>query len=92
MKKLAFRAYFALALAAVLSLGAVVFSITYFAKADDWVTFSGSPHVYSGANLSVGYVDDRGGSRLLDATSGRVYADNAQTRASTMHLLGDRYG
>lgn len=92
MKKLAFRAYFALALAAVLTLGAVVFSITYFAKADDWVTFSGSPHVYSGANLSVGYVDDRGGSRLLDATSGRVYADNAQTRASTMHLLGDRYG
>ncbi len=28
-------------------------------KADDWVMFSASPHVYSGANLSVGYVDDR---------------------------------
>lgn len=92
MKKLAFRAYFALALAAVLTLGAVVFSITYFAKADDWVTFSGSPHVYSGANLSVGYVNDRDGTRLLDATEGRVYSDDAQTRASTMHLLGDRYG
>ena len=92
MKKLAFRAYFALALAAVLTLGAVVFSITYFAKAGDWVTFSGSPHVYSGANLSVGYVDDRDGTRLLDATEGRVYAEDAQTRSSTMHLLGDRYG
>lgn len=32
MKKLAFRAYFALALAAVLSLGAVVFSITYLQR------------------------------------------------------------
>ena len=28
-------------------------------KADDWGMFSASPHVYSGANLSVGYVDDR---------------------------------
>ena len=92
MKKLSLRAYFALALAAILALGAVVFSITYFVKADEWVTFSGSPHVYSGANLSVGYVEDRDGTQLLDATDGRTYAEDAQTRASTMHLLGDRYG
>lgn len=59
MKKLALRAYFALALAAVLAIGAFAFTISYFVKADDWVMFSGSPHVYSGANLSVGYVDDR---------------------------------
>ena len=53
--------------------------------------FSGSPHVYSGANLSVGYVDDRG----RDAPArrdGRTWLDDAQTRAATMHLLGDRYG
>ena len=61
-------------------------------KADDWVMFSASPHVYSGANLSVGYVDDRDGTRLLDATDGRTYSDDAQTRAAKMHLLGDRYG
>ena len=42
--------------------------------------FSGSPHVYSGANLSVGYVDDRDGTRLLDETDGRKYSDDAQTR------------
>ena len=54
--------------------------------------FSGSPHVYSGANLSVGYVDDRDGMRLFDATDGRTYSDDAQTRAAKMHLLGDRYG
>ena len=92
MKKLALRAYFALALAAVLAIGAFAFTISYFVKADDWVMFSGSPHVYSGANLSVGYVDDRDGTRLLDATDGRTYSDDAQTRAATMHLLGDRYG
>ena len=28
-------------------------------KVDDWVMSSASPHVYSCANLSVGYVDDR---------------------------------
>lgn len=92
MKKLALRAYFALALAAALAIGAFAFTISYFVKADDWVMFSGSPHVYSGANLSVGYVDDRDGTRLLDATDGRTYSDDAQTRAATMHLLGDRYG
>lgn len=92
MKKLAFRAWFALALALILTLGAIIFSITYFLHADEWVTFSGSPHVYSGANLSVGYVEDRNSTRLLDATSGRTYSENSVTRASTMHLLGDRYG
>ena len=73
MKKLALRAYFALALAAVLAIGAFAFTISYFVKADDWVMFSGSPHVYSGANLSVGYVDDRDGTRLLDATDGKIF-------------------
>lgn len=92
MKKLAFRAYFALALALVLALGAVIFVVEYFVKAEDWVTFSGSPHVYSGANLSVGCVEDRNGVLLLDATDARTYSDDAATRTSTMHLLGDRYG
>lgn len=92
MKKLAFRAYFALALAVVLALGALVFCARYFVNAEQWVTFSGSPHVYSGANLSVGYVSDRNGVRLLDATDGRSYAEDAATRSATMHLLGDRYG
>ena len=32
------------------------------------------------------------GTRLVDATDGRTYSDDAQTRAAKMHLLGDRYG
>ena len=32
------------------------------------------------------------GTRLFDATDGRTYSDDAQTRAAKMHLLGDRYG
>ena len=92
MKKLAFRAYFALALAVVLALGTLVFCGRYLLNAEQWVVFSGSPHVYSGANLSVGYVSDRNGVRLLDATNGRTYAEDSATRSATMHLLGDRYG
>ena len=80
MKKLALRAYFALALAAVLAIGAFAFTISYFVKADDWVMFSGSPHVYSGANLSVGYVDDRDGTRLLDAMDGRTCLTTTDAR------------
>ena len=90
MKKLALRAYFARALAAVLAIGAFAFTISYFVKADDWVMFSGSPHVYSGANLSVGYVDDRDGTRLLDATDGRTYSDDAQTRAAVLTFQARR--
>ena len=32
------------------------------------------------------------GKRLFDATDGRTYSDDAQTRAAKMDLLGDRYG
>ena len=59
MKKVSRRALFALALAVVLAVGTLAFCVKYAVNADKWVTFSGSPHVYSGANLSVGYVDDR---------------------------------
>lgn len=92
MKKITARAFFALALAAVLLLGTAAFTVSYFVHADEWVTFSGSPHVYSGTNLSSGIVTDRAGRLLLDATEGRTYSDDALTRKSTVHLLGDRYG
>ena len=92
MKKVSARAFFALLLAGILLAGTVGFVISYFMNAGKWVTFSGSPHVYTGTNLNSGIVTDRDGTLLLDSTDGRVYSDNAATRASTMHLLGDRYG
>ena len=92
MKKVSGRAIFPLILAIVLLAGTVLLCVRYLAKADEWVTFSGSPHVYTGVNLDGGVVTDRDGELLLDSTDGRTYSDDAATRTATMHLLGDRYG
>ena len=92
MKKVSGRAIFPLILAIVLLAGTVLLCVRYFAKADEWVTFSGSPHVYTGVNLDGGVVYDRDGTLLLDSTDGRTYSADAATRTATMHLLGDRYG
>ena len=54
MKKVSGRAIFPLILAIVLLAGTVLLCVRYFAKADEWVTFSGSPHVYTGVNLDGG--------------------------------------
>lgn len=48
MKKVSRRALFALALAVVLAVGTLAFCVKYAANAEKWVTFSGSPHVYTG--------------------------------------------
>lgn len=92
MKKISARAVFALALAVVLLVGLLAFFISYWVNAETWVTFSGSPHVYSGVNLNAGTVTDRNGTLLLDTTDGRTYSEDAALRSATMHLLGDRYG
>lgn len=79
-------------LIAALLLGVLAFGVNYFLNADQWVVFSGSPHVYNGINLSSGRVTDRNGVLLLDSTGGRTYAEDAALRQATMHLLGDQYG
>ena len=92
MKKVSRRALFALALAIVLAAGTLAFCVKYAVNADKWVTFSGSPHVYTGTNLTGGKIYDRTGARILNTTDGRVYSSDAAVRAATVHLLGDRYG
>ena len=92
MKKVSGRAIFPLILAIVLLAGTVLLCVRYFVKSGEWVTFSGSPHVYTGVNLDGGVVTDRDGTLLLDSTDGRTYSADAVTRTATMHLLGDRYG
>ena len=92
MKKVSGRAIFPLILAIVLLAGTALLCVRYFVKAGEWVTFSGSPHVYTGVNLDGGIVTDRDGTLLLDSTDGRTYSADAVTRTATMHLLGDRYG
>ena len=66
MKKVSRRALFALALAAVLAVGTLAFCVKYAVNAEKWVTFSGSPHVYTGTNLSGGKIYDRTGVRILN--------------------------
>jgi len=92
VKRISRRMIFLLILMAVLVVGIGFFTIRYFILADDWVVFSGSPHVYTGNNLSAGQVTDRAGTLLLDSTDGRTYASDPDLRRATMHLLGDRFG
>ncbi len=92
MKRISHRMVFLIVLVAALLLGILAFTVHYFFRSDDWVVFSGSPHVYTGNNLSSGRVTDRSGTLLLDSTDGRSYSEDAALRSATMHLLGDRFG
>lgn len=80
MKKVSRRALFALALAVVLAVGTLAFCVKYAANAEKWVTFSGSPHVYTGTNLTGGKIYDRSGVRILNTTDGRVYSADEAVR------------
>lgn len=92
MKRISQRMMLLIVLIAALLLGVLAFTVNYFINAGKWVTFSGSPHVYNGINLSSGRVTDRSGTLLLDSTGGRTYSEDAALRQATMHLLGDRFG
>lgn len=92
MNKISNRAWVIVVLALVLAVGVSVFAVRYFADAEDWVKFPGSPHLYSGANPNTGTVIDRNGTLLLDATQDRTYSTDLSLRCATIHLLGDRFG
>ena len=72
--------------------GMLFFLWEYATMAREWVVFPGSPHVYNGTNIGCGTIVDRGGTTLLDITENRTYAEDAATRKSTLHWLGDRKG
>lgn len=72
--------------------GLSVFLWEYAVMSEEWVMFTGSPHVYNNGNLGCGVVVDRSDVVLLDIGDGRSYSDNTVTRKSTMHWLGDRKG
>ena len=92
MKSIAKRTGFALVLACVLLFGVLTFAIRYFLYADRWVSFTGSPHVYTNGRLDTGEILDRSGTVLYSADSKQLYADSAKIRKATLHLLGDRAG
>lgn len=92
MNRIAGRAGIALILALLLIAGTVFFVVEYVINAQDWVVFSGSPHLYYGTNLGCGVVTDRSGLLLMDLRGGRQYSPDLELRMSTLHWIGDRKG
>ncbi len=76
----------------VLLAGLVFFLWEYATKANQWVAFPGSPHIYNNTNIGCGVIYDRSGEVLLDITEDRAYSPETATRKSTLHWLGDRKG
>ena len=72
--------------------GLLFFLWEYVTQAEKWVSFSGSPHLYNSSNIGCGTITDRSGNLLLDISHGRTYSEDASTRKSTLHWLGDKNG
>ena len=70
MKKISGRAIVTTLLSLLVVVGMAAFIVQYFLDARQWVTTQGSPHVYSGGNISNGSIRDRDGVLVLD--NGRV--------------------
>ena len=92
MKKISSRAIVTTLLSVLVVVGLGAFVIQYFFHAREWVTTPGSPHVYSGGNISTGSVKDRDGVTVLTNGQSRTYATDEMVRKATLHLLGDRNG
>lgn len=92
MNRIAGRAGITILIALILVAGFLFFLGEYVVKADEWVIFPGSPHVYNAGNIGCGVVVDREGTLLLDMNEGREYSNAQSLRQATVHWLGDRSG
>lgn len=92
MNKVAARAGILILLVLVLLAGIIFFVFEYVTQAGNWVTFTGSPHIYNGGNIGCGLVTDRDGNVLLDLNNGRKYCEDERLRLATVHWVGDRSG
>lgn len=92
MNRIASRTAAAVVLVLVLLGGLGFFLAEYFHKAQDWVLFSGSPHVYTNGRLSSGVITDRSGILLADLRDGRSYSPDESLREAMLHWVGDRQG
>ncbi len=92
MNRIATRALAVLLLVVVLLTGTVFFLCEYVAESKEWITFSGSPHLYSNGKISTGSLVDRNGQLLVDLTDGRSYNNDPIIRKATLHWVGDRQG
>ena len=71
MNRIIARSKILVILVLVLTLGLGFFVGEFFARADAWIVFPGSPHVYNAGNIGCGIIADREGNLLLDLTDGR---------------------
>ena len=92
MNRIARRASVLVVLLLLLAAGTVFFMGEYLSSSNDWIVFSGSPHVYNGNQISVGMITDSTGGMLADLRDGRAYCDNELVRKSVLHWVGDRRG
>ena len=92
MNRIASRATAVLLIAVLLLGGFAYFIAEYLTKADEWVVFPGSPHIYTGGNIGCGVAVDNEGILLLDLNKGRTYSNSKAVRMATVHWVGDRYG
>ena len=92
MNRIAARALAVLVLVIILLSGTVFFLCEYVADAEEWILFSGSPHLYDNGKISAGALVDCNGALLVDLTDGRTYTADADLRKATLHWVGDRLG
>jgi cell division protein FtsI/penicillin-binding protein 2 len=91
MKQLKGRALLILLLALTLLVGVALYCIFYVVNGGAWAAFSANDHTHTDGELSVGQICDRNGVTLYDAVTSS-YAENALTRISTLHAVGDPVG
>ena len=92
MNRIAARALSVMVLVMALLAGTVFFVCEYIAEADEWIMFSGSPHVYNNGKVSTGALVDRDGILLADLTDGKTYNTDETIRRAVLHWVGDRAG
>ena len=93
MRKLRSRATISLLLAAALLVGLAFYIVRYARSGRDWALSPINATYYSAGKLCVGTLTDRNGVVLASAENGeRRYAEDAQTRISSLHAVGDQQG
>lgn len=92
MNRIAGRAGITILLAICLLAGLVFFLCEYAMEAEQWVLFTGSPHVYDGDDMAYGVVTDWDGILLVNMDDGRTYSKDDGIRKALVHWLGDREG
>ena len=93
MKKVKNRSLCALLLVGLAIIGMTYYIIRYAVMGGEWASASFNTKVYSGGALISGTLTDRNGVMLAGIKNGkRIFAENADVRKATLHVVGDLHG